>query len=649
MEKQEKEKSGKGRTEERRYRVWPVVKRLVREIRKGDGSQTGRVAVYTLCAGLYPFLAVLLPRLAIGILERDGSDAMKRLVPALGIYFLAAALLGYAARRTENMIKVRNMRRRLVYLVEMGDKLMGMDYCHVEDSSFWEKNEKALSAGNNNAEGIEGVSNKICLLPSVLVSLTGMTLLTAGLSPLILAALVVHAAVTMWISRQDHQYRYARKEEDARFNRRIRYYYKTTHDFSFGKDIRIYNLRERIMANYQAEIDSLRALTARMARHQYLLGLTGILTLLLTDVLMYGILICQAVRGMPISQFTMYVALINTLMAYMLTFGQDVTFIRNQCQYVGDFYRLVDERLEDGDKEKISVDGTLEIVFEHVDFRYPGSDTYIFKDLNFTIHKGERLAIVGVNGAGKSTLVKLMTGLFSPTAGHIYINGTDIEKFRKRDLYRLYSAIFQDVNILAFSILENVTGGSDPETGRVECGESVETELAGRKSGTRENGGVALGGAGSETAQRERVRQVLEKVGLWQKVQETSGGLDQMMLKVIDENGTDFSGGQRQKLSIARGLYKDAPMVIMDEPTAALDALAEAEIYESFSDMVKGKTAVYISHRLASTKFCDKIALFDRDGLKEYGSHEELMALEGEYYRMFTVQGKYYQQVPGQL
>lgn len=612
MEKQEKEKSGKGRTEERRYRVWPVVKRLVREIRKGDDSQTGRVAVYTLCAGLYPFLAILLPRLAIGILERDGSAAMKRLVPALGIYFLAAALLGYAARRTENMIKVRNMRRRLVYLVEMGDKLMGMDYCHVEDSSFWEKNEKALSAGNNNTEGIEGVSNKICLLPSVLVSLTGMTLLTAGLSPLILAALVVHAAVTMWISRQDHQYRYARKEEEARFNRRIKYYYKTTHDFSFGKDIRIYNLRERIMANYQAEIDSLRALTARMARHQYLLGLTGILTLLLTDVLMYGILICQAVRGMPISQFTMYVALINTLMASMLTFGQDVTFIRNQCQYVGDFYRLVDERLEDGDKEKISIDGTLEIVFEHVDFRYPGSDTYIYKDLNFTIHKGERLAIVGVNGAGKSTLVKLMTGLFSPTAGHIYINGTDIEKFRKRDLYRLYSAVFQDVNILAFSILENVTGGS-------------------------------------ETAQRERVRQVLEKVGLWQKVQETPGGLDQMMLKVIDENGTDFSGGQRQKLSIARGLYKDAPMVIMDEPTAALDALAEAEIYESFSDMVKGKTAVYISHRLASTKFCDKIALFDSDGLKEYGSHEELMALEGEYYRMFTVQGKYYQQVPGQL
>ncbi len=349
---------------------------------------------------------------------------------------------------------------------------------------------------------------------------------------------------------------------------------------------------------------------ASIARHRYLVGLAGIGTLLMTNILMYGILICQTVNGMPISSFTMYVALINTLMAAMLAFGEDITFIQNQCQYVGEYFRLVDERLEEEGKEEIHLEDTLEIVFDHVDFRYPGSETYIYKDLNFTIHKGERLAIVGVNGAGKSTLVKLMTGLFSPTAGHIYINGIDIERFRKKDLYRLYSAVFQDVNVLAFPIRENVTGGGE--------------------------------------ADDARVIQALEKAGLWQKVKETPGGLDQMMLKIIDENGTDFSGGQRQKLSIARGLYKDAPMVIMDEPTASLDALAEAEIYENFSDMVKGKTAVYISHRLASTKFCDRIALFDRDGLKEYGSHEELMALQGEYYRMFTIQGKYYQQTPGE-
>ncbi|MGN0167823.1 MAG: ABC transporter ATP-binding protein [Acetatifactor sp.] len=594
--------------EEQKYKTWPVVKRLVGNMRKQDARQPVRVAVYTVAAGLYPFLAVFLPKIAIGTLEHGGEDVAKRLIIAMVVYFAVAALLGYVSEYLNHMIQIKNMRNRVFYLVELGDKLTTMDYKYVEDAGFWEKNKKAMSAGNNNVEGIEGVSNRLCTLPALVVSLAGMMILAGNLSPWILLALVFHVAVTMWVSAQNHKYRYARKEQEAKQQRKIDYYYKTTHDFSFGKDIRIYNFRDRILKNYQAEIEGLKALTAKLAKHEYLLGLAGIATLLLTNVLMYGILIVQTLNGMPISSFTMYISLITSLMAYMLKLGEDISFIRNQGQYVGDFFRLMDERLED-EKEEIRTEDMKapEIAFAHVDFKYPGCENYVYRDLNFTIHSGERLAIVGVNGAGKSTLVKLMTGLFEPTAGHIYINGTDISRFRKKDLYRLYSVAFQDVNILAFTIRENVTGAS-------------------------------------ENADDKRVQEALEKVGLWKKVQGFEKGPDQMMLKVVDENGTDFSGGERQKLSIARALYKDAPMVIMDEPTAALDALAEAEIYESFSDMVEGKTAVYISHRLASTKFCDKIALFDKDGLKEYGSHEELMAKKGEYYHMFTVQGKYYRE-----
>jgi ATP-binding cassette subfamily B protein/ATP-binding cassette subfamily C protein len=420
-------------------------------------------------------------------------------------------------------------------------------------------------------------------------------------------ALVLHVAVTMWISRMDHKYTYGKKEETAAATRKIQYYANTTHDFSFGKDIRIYNFRDRILKNYQTEILALTELKGKIAAHKYGLGFAGLFTLLLTNVAMYGILIYQAANGMPISSFTMYVTAITNLMAAMLAIGGDVAFIINQGQYVGDFYRLMDEELTQEKKGAALPTDTLEIVFDHVDFRYPGTDTDVFRDLNFTIHKGERLAIVGVNGAGKSTLVKLMTGLYEPTAGHIYINGTEIREFNKQELFGLYSAVFQDVNVLAFTIRENVA-------------------------------------CSTENVDETRVKEALEKVGLWKKVEGLEHGLDTMMLKVIDENGTDFSGGERQKLAIARGLYKNAPMVVMDEPTAALDALAEAEIYENFSCLVEGKTAVYISHRLASTKFCDKIALFDKNGLQEYGSHEELMAKKGMYYEMFTVQGKYYQE-----
>lgn len=593
--------------EEEKYRTLPVIKRLVTTMWGYNKKQFARDAVYTVVAAVYPFLAVFLPKIAIGILEVGGADAGRRLVLAMAAYFVTAGAIGYVMNRLQYIIEADNMRVRLLYIAQIGKKLLGMDYRYVEDASFWEKNDRALQATNNNANGMEGMYNHLYKIPANLLTIAGMFALASGLSPWIVLALVAHVLVTMWAARQNHNYRYARKSEQAKQERKITYYYNTTHDFSYGKDIRIYNLRDRIMKNYDAEIKGLVALVKKLERHEYLLSLAGIATLFVTNTLMYGILIYDAARGMSVSDFSMYISLITTLMTLMLTFGEDVSFLQNEGQYVGDSFRLIDEGLSDEAKPEISVDGTPEIVFDHVDFKYPGSDRYIYKDLNFTIHKGERLAIVGVNGAGKSTLVKLATGLFEPTAGHIYINGVDIENFRKKDLYRLYSAVFQDVNILAFPIRQNVA-------------------------------------CTAEGADDGRVKEALEKVGLWEKVSGFSRGLDQMMLKVVDEDGTDFSGGERQKLSIARGLYKDAPMVIMDEPTAALDALAEAEIYESFSDMVKGKTAVYISHRLASTKFCDKIALFDKDGLKEYGTHEELMQKRGEYYHMFTVQGKYYQE-----
>jgi ABC-type multidrug transport system fused ATPase/permease subunit len=244
-------------------------------------------------------------------------------------------------------------------------------------------------------------------------------------------------------------------------------------------------------------------------------------------------------------------------------------------------------------------------------FKYPNTERYIFKNLDLTIEKGEKLAVVGVNGAGKSTLVKLLTGLFDPTEGEILVNGIPTTSYSRAELFSMFSAVFQDVNTLAYTIRENVA-----------C--------------TQHN------------ADDERVLDALKRAGLFEKVEGYEKGLDQMLLKIIDEGGTELSGGEAQKLAIARALYKDANMVVMDEPTAALDALAEAAIYESFNDLIKGKTAIFISHRLASTKFCDNIAFFDGDGLKEYGTHDALMQKCGAYYDMFTVQGKYYNMENGE-
>lgn len=594
----------------KKYNVLRVIKRMMTHLWKQEPAQFGRIAMYTLLATVYPFMAVFLPKIAIGILEKGGADAGQRLVITMGIYFVVAGVLAILTKYLLTYISTRNMRVRLLYLADMTKKLMTMDYSHFEDAKFFDEYEKGINAGNNNNNGIEGLYNKLAELPANFLALLGMVLMAGALSPLLLISLVLHVLVIMWTSKLTHDYEYAKKQELSKAARRISYYQKTTQDFSYGKDIRIFNLRDRIMDNYQKEINAYLVLFGKIRNREYVLGFLSLLTLFVSNALTYGILIWEVLHGMPVSSFTMYVTMITTLMTAMITFGKDLAFIWNEGEYVDDFYRFLDAPLvEEGKKTKEDVlkEDALEIVFDHVSFRYPHAEKNVFTDLNFTIHAGERLAIVGVNGAGKSTLVKLMTGLFAPTEGHIYINGVDIKEIQKEELYELYSAVFQEVNVLAFTIRENI-------------------------------------GCQARTVDDARVQTALEKVGLWSKVEALEAGLDQMMLKVIDENGTDFSGGERQKLSIARGLYKDAPMVIMDEPTAALDALAEAEIYENFSSLVEGKTAVYISHRLASTRFCDKIALFDAEGLEEYGSHEELMEKKGKYYDMFVVQGKYYQE-----
>jgi len=599
--------------EKKKYKVFPVIKRMLKHMSKQDPKQYLRIVLYTILAAIYPFMSVFLPKIAIGILEEGGDNVAKNLIVTMAIYFVVAGILAILVSYLKAYIETRNMRIRILYLADLGNKIMTMDYCHYENSKFWEEYDKGINSANNNTSGIEGVYNKISLIPAKAITLIGMIILAGSLSPFLLISLIVHVLVIMWTSKLTHDYEYSKKKETAKAKRRIDYYQKTTQDFSYGKDIRIFNLRKRIMDNYHEEIQAFLRLFGKIRNREYVLGLVGVVTLLITNVLTYGTLILRVLDGMPVSSFTMYVSMITALMALMLEFGNDLSFISNEGEYVNDFYRLLDEPLiVEGDKTKQDVFAddktkTIEIVFDHVTFRYPGTEKNIFTDLNFTIHAGESLAVVGVNGAGKSTLVKLMTGLFAPTEGHIYINGVDITEMKKSEIYDLYSAVFQDVNVLAFTIRENV--------------------------------GCASGGIDDV-----RVQTALEKVGLGEKVKGFEKGLDQMMLKVIDENGTDFSGGERQKLSISRGLYKDAPMVIMDEPTAALDALAEAKIYESFSDLVEGKTALYISHRLASTRFCDKIALFDADGLAEYGTHEELMEKGGKYYEMFVIQGKYYQE-----
>ncbi|WP_281628194.1 ABC transporter ATP-binding protein, partial [Traorella massiliensis] len=314
---------------------------------------------------------------------------------------------------------------------------------------------------------------------------------------------------------------------------------------------------------------------------------------------------------LDLASVSLYLSAVVGFTTIMRTFSENLSIMLTDLKLSSTYFEMITDQSyysEDQGRNALDEEIPIEIEFKNVSFRYPNTERYILKDFNFKIHAKEKLAIVGTNGAGKTTIVKLICGLFEPESGEILINGISMKEFCKQEYYKMFSAVFQDFEIYAGTILENVIGNDIDESSK------------------------------------KRGKMCLNRVGLKEKIESLPSGYDTPLVKSIDPEGVDLSGGQKQKIAIARALYKNGNVVILDEPTSALDALAEADIYQSFDDLVSNKTAIYISHRLSSTKFCDKIAFFDENGLQEYGTHEELMALKKGYYHMFEVQGQYYQE-----
>lgn len=254
---------------------------------------------------------------------------------------------------------------------------------------------------------------------------------------------------------------------------------------------------------------------------------------------------------------------------------------------------------------KAEANKQYEIKLENVSFCYPGTERYVLKNINLTLHPKEKLAVVGLNGAGKSTLIKIISGFLDPTTGKVLLNGEDIKNFNRLDYYAMFSAVFQNFSLLAGTVAANVAQ------------DDVDIDM-------------------------EKVKKCIEKAGLKKKIKSLKHGYDTNMNRTVFEDAVLLSGGEMQRLMLARALYKDAPFILLDEPTAALDPIAESQMYQKYHEMTKEKSSIYISHRLASTRFCDRIILIDDGMIKEEGTHEELLKKNGEYAKLYAVQSKYY-------
>ena len=392
-------------------------------------------------------------------------------------------------------------------------------------------------------------------------------------------------------------------------NREFRYYINTINDFSAGKDIRLYNVAPLFVNKLdEFNINSTNVFIKMFSKLGVYEGLNEIV-LQLQMVIVYGYITYKVlINSIGIGDFTMYTnAAINFSKSISNLFGSYVT-IRQMCRYLQAFMKFENiESKHTKEGKKIENLEKVNIEFKNVSFKYPRSKEFTLKNVSIKINEGEKLSVVGLNGAGKTTFIKLLARLYDPTEGEILLNGVNINEYDYDEYMKLLSVVFQDFKLMSFSIKEN----------------------------------IALNDFNK--VKDEEIEEVLIKSGFGKDLEKLPKGINTPVYKNFDEGGIEFSGGQAQKLAIARAVYKDAPIVILDEPTAALDPKAEYEIYSKFNELIGKKTTIYISHRLSSCRFCDNIAVFQKGKLIQYGTHDELVKDKGnEYETMYSAQAQYY-------
>ncbi|QSX07384.1 ABC transporter ATP-binding protein [Sedimentibacter sp. zth1] len=489
---------------------------------------------------------------------------------------------------------------------------MKMDFKFTEDRDVLTEYHNADYAVGSSERGFTAVYTKVFNLLGRILAFGGYIAIVLTLSPWVLLYLLANVLVVYKLTVLARKYEYSRLDEKTDNRRKQEYIYKAMSDFAYGKDIRIYKIQKWLVEKFVRFTNKNVIISKEIANKHLKVSLVDAFLLLIREGIIYAYLIYRVivVKDMSIDNFIMYFTTIAGFAVWMQSIMNDIAFIKEHNMYVSNYLHFMSLGDDSNGKsyEEVPMQGSYEIEFKNVAFKYPNSDRYIYKNLSLKIREGQRLAIVGVNGAGKTTFVKLLCRLYEPTEGEILLNGINIQKFNKEEYYKLFSPVFQDIKMFAFSISENVALTS------------------------------------KEKIDRKKVVESIDRADVLEKVNSLEKGIDTSLLKFLDSEGIELSGGENQKLALARALYKNGGIVVLDEPTAALDAISEYKTYMRFNDFVGDKTAIYVSHRLASTRFCDVIAFFENGEVKEYGTHEELLEKNGRYREMFDIQARYYRE-----
>lgn len=579
--------------------------------------------VVAIVTAVMPFINIWFTSKIIDLL--DGGTSMNDLAVYIGLAVGINAVLFFI---NYFLGDIYFMFRSLMYnkeLQNISEKLFKAEYQKLESSDFKELIHKHSEAQDRVFSSFvqfswmmrDFISGAVTLIISVIIIIpllkigftkTGDTYFESPVFLLtIFGAIAIMAVIILIVATQMNKAWFKAGDEYSRLDRIFYYFLNMFSDYNTGKEIRLYkeqNLIEhtatdKLLTDGEKLLKKASLHTAKSSSFVAILGaLVG-----------FGIYLFIGVKGLyglfGIGSLVLYcgsfMQIINGIMKMAVTFGKTAEMV----PLVNYYFEIVNanDNMTYGEKE-LDLSDKFEIEFKNVSFKYPNTESYALQNINLKINNGEHLAVVGRNGSGKTTFIKLMCRLYDVTDGEILINSINIKEYSKESIIKLYSVVFQDFKIFSTTLAQNISA--------------------------------------NEEYDKERLYDTLDKANIKDRVLTMENKESTYLYKDLDKSGVEISGGEAQKLALARALYKDSPVVILDEPTAALDPVAENEIYNRFNSFVDNKTAIYISHRLSSCVFCNRIAVFDKSQLVETGTHQELLNANGKYSELWNAQAKYY-------
>lgn len=501
---------------------------------------------------------------------------------------------------------------RVKIMAFIQQKVLTTTYPNTENQDFRKKQDKAnMSIGSNN-QATEAIWNTLSDLLKNIAGFVIYLFLLATLNLYIVLLVLVTAVAGFLVSNHLNGWGYRHRDEEAEYSRRMNYISDKSKDHTLAKDIRIFGMSEWLQDVHNSSFKLYQSFIVRGERVYIWTNVIDIILTFARNGIAYLILIGLVLnQDLTAAQFLLFFSAVGGFTGWVGGILGGFSTLHKQSLDISAVREFLDYpevfKFEDGESLEPDIKKIYEIELIDVFYRYPGAEKDTLEHINLKIKPGEKLAVVGLNGAGKTTLVKLICGFLDPTEGEVLLNGENIKKYNRRDIYRHFSAVFQDFSILAATVAENIA----QTDGKIDA---------------------------------DRARVCAKKAGIIGKIDSLPKKFDTYVGREVYEDGAELSGGEIQRLMLARALYKDAPIIVLDEPTAALDPIAESDMYSKYNDLTAGRMAVYISHRLASTRFCARIILLSDGHIAEEGTHNELVAKGGKYAELFEIQSRYYRE-----